>query len=300
MSSIITKILRSSSASSPTNQYAKLVTNLAPARQALVQHKMYGAIRTRAHLQTFMASHVFAVWDFMSLVKTLQQRIAPSHAPWTPPKQAELAGAINDIVAAEESDRIPSYLLELAPHLSSRASHLELYLESMRDVGEPGTAFHRFLGQLETRRMGARQGGSVDLLDAKIALGKTPSLPSGVDAFVRVTLRQCAPDVPTHQVAAAFLFGREGPIPLMFTELLARLNVVTSPTGSTSSSYPFLRFYLERHIELDGNEHAHLGRDMLCQLCQDRPADWAQAEQAARESIRARIALWDAISQRLD
>jgi hypothetical protein len=281
------------------------VTNLAPLRTALVQHKMYDAIHTKLQLQVFMASHVFAVWDFMSLVKTLQQRLAPTAVPWTPPTQAYLAGVINDIVTAEESDRVPPHLRELAQHLPTRASHLALYLEAMREAGEPAQAFHRFQGQLETRRYGVRGGEALDLLDACIALDKTPHVPAGVSRFCHSTLAQCAPTQATHQVAASFLFGREDAIPDMFQRLLTQLNVAT-PKGkggkyatSTVSAYPFMRFYLQRHIELDGDEHAHLGRDMLCQLCRDRPAAWTEAEAAARQAIVARIALWDAIHARL-
>jgi hypothetical protein len=256
---------------------------LAPLRQALVQHKLYGAIQTREHLQTFMASHVFAVWDFMSLVKTLQMRLAPTQVPWTPPKHAYLAGVINDIVAAEESDRVPPHLQALAPSLPPRASHLTLYLEAMREVGDRGHEFHRFLEHVN--------GGSA----ARTALppsSKSSELPGGVAPFCELTLSQCDPTMPTHQVAAAFLFGREDPIPNMFQRLLAAL-------GPDPATYPFLRFYLERHIELDGDEHADLGRDMLCVLCQDDASRWRDAEVAARNSIEARLQLWSEIERRL-
>jgi hypothetical protein len=296
------RLFHATTSITPSQRYTKLVTNLAPLRTALVQHKMYDAIHTKLQLQVFMASHVFAVWDFMSLVKTLQHRLAPAHAPWTPPKQAYLAGVINEIVVAEESDRVPPHLLQLAPQLAPRVSHLALYLEAMREAGESGVVFRRFLGHLEARRFGVHGGHAPDLVDARIALGKTLELPVGVDAFCRTTLAQCAPNKTTHEVAAAFLFGREDPIPAMFTKLLERLDVTRSGIAcldDDNTVYPFMRFYLERHIELDGDEHAHLGRDMLCELCQDRTGAWNEAEKAAQQAIVARIALWDAIAQRL-
>jgi hypothetical protein len=303
-----TKAAASIPSLSPAEQhYDTLVHNLAPLRQALVQHKLYGSIHTREHLKTFMASHVFAVWDFMSLVKTLQMRLAPTQVPWTPPKHAYLAGVINDIVAAEESDRVPPHLRELAPSLPPRASHLTLYLEAMHEVGAHGPEFRRFLDHVGGGSATAvpsavavpastASGPSrpVGLAAAHTALPPSSSseLPHGVAPFCRLTLSQCDPATPTHQVAAAFLFGREDPIPNMFQRLLAAL-------GPDPATYPFLRFYLERHIELDGDEHADLGRDMLCVLCKDNASHWRDAEVAARNSIEARLQLWDEIERRL-
>jgi hypothetical protein len=279
--------------------YDTLVRNLAPLRQALVQHKLYGSIQTRDHLQTFMASHVFAVWDFMSLVKTLQMRLAPTQVPWTPPKHAYLAGLINDIVAAEESDRVPPHLQELVPSLPPRASHLTLYLEAMREVGDRGHEFHRFLEHVRGGSAAgaasstvSEEGPSLTATCTALPPSNTSDLPGGVAPFCTLTLSQCDPTTPTHQVAAAFLFGREDPIPNMFQRLLEAL-------GPDPATYPFLRFYLERHIELDGDEHADLGRDMLCVLCKDNASHWRDAEVAARHSLEARLQLWTEIERRL-
>ncbi len=51
-------------------------------KDKLNQHTVYSALRNLENLRRFMAHHIFSVWDFMSLVKYLQSKIAPTHALW--------------------------------------------------------------------------------------------------------------------------------------------------------------------------------------------------------------------------
>jgi Protein of unknown function (DUF3050) len=93
-----------------------------------------------------------------------------------------------------------------------------------------------------------------------------------------------------HEIASAFTYGREDLIPDMFNQFVLRLE----------SKFPqrleIFRYYLDRHIELDGDQHGELGRQMVAQLCGNDPACQAQAKQSAILALRARIRLWDGIS----
>jgi hypothetical protein len=60
-----------------------------------------------------------------------------------------------------------------------------------------------------------------------------------------------------------------------------------------------MKQYLERHIEVDGDQHGPLARKMLIELCGDDPLKWEEAEKAAINSIQARIGFWDHILTKL-
>lgn len=108
---------------------------------AISEHPLFGKVQTIGALRIFMEHHVFAVWDFMSLVKALQAGLAPAHWPWRPQKHPELVRLINEILLAEECDKLPAQLCGLGGH----ASHFEIYIAAMREVGADTGAIERFL-----------------------------------------------------------------------------------------------------------------------------------------------------------
>lgn len=93
--------------------------------------------------------------------------------------------------------------------------------------------------------------------------------------------------------AASFTFGREDAIPSMFRSLVRDLN---HQMGGDLSQFVW---YLERHIEVDGDEHGPLSLRMVADLCGDDPAAWGKAGDAAEAAIRARLALWDGILEQI-
>ena len=77
-------------------------------RQRLMQHPLYKSITDERGLQIFMASHVFCVWDFQCLLKSLQRHLTCVEVPWLPSADPEARRLINEIVLDEESDLTPS------------------------------------------------------------------------------------------------------------------------------------------------------------------------------------------------
>ena len=88
--------------------------------------------------------------------------------------------------------------------------------------------------------------------------------------------------------SAVFTFGREDLIPGMF------LSIVNDMHRNFPNSISIFKYYLERHIEVDGDHHSHLALQMLSNLCGDNEQFWKEAEEATIESLQHRIALWDA------
>src|SRR6266851_3298169 len=104
-------------------------------RAQLLDHPVYAEVASVADLRRFMEDHVFAVWDFMSLLKRLQQDMTCIKVPWFPADNAKAARLINDIVIGEETDVDPE---------GSYVSHLALYLRAMGEIGASTRQFEKF------------------------------------------------------------------------------------------------------------------------------------------------------------
>jgi hypothetical protein len=245
-------------------------SRIAPARQRLLAHPLYGRMSSLDDVRLFMCSHVFAVWDFMSLLKRLQRDLTCVSIPWVPVGDAEVRFLINEIVCGEESDVDPQ---------GGRIAHFDLYLRAMREADANTSAVDKALASV-------RAGGST--ASALLSAG----VPVGAAAFSGATFT-LAKTGKSHEVAAAFTFAREDLIPDMFTELVSRL----------SREYPgkldTFRYYLERHIEVDGGHHGAISLRMVELLCGDDEHKWAEAAAASVAAIEARVALWDAITGEL-
>lgn len=245
-----------------------LSRRLAPLRARLLAHPVYTQIDSVDHLKVFMGLHVFAVWDFMSLVKRLQADLCGTALPWRPPADAALARFVNEIVLAEESDVGPD---------GRPVSHLSAYRHAMAEVFASDRAFAAVIHALS--------GGHT----VEAALSH-PAVPAAARVFSTHTL-QLTRHGTTAEVAAAFLYGREDVIPDMFQRIL---DGSASGWGAPQHTR-WLRWYLARHIELDGDEHGPLAERLLARLCGDDPTAWTQAEAAARGAINARLTLWDGV-----
>jgi hypothetical protein len=239
--------------------------NISLVRDRLTSHKIYSAINTLDELRLFMSAHVFAVWDFMSLVKRLQIEMTCTHLPWMIPKNAHAARLINEVVFYEETD------LDLN---GNPVSHMEMYLAAMEEVGADVSMITHFLAQLEKDN------------DVPQALEKA-SVPEYIASFVKKNLH-CAMNHKVVEVASSFLFGREDAIPDMFTLFLEKW-------GIDRAEIPKLVYYLERHIELDADEHGPAAQKILNDMIDGDASKEELATNSAIFAIKNRIDLWDGI-----
>jgi len=257
-----------------TTAEARLAEALKPDLLTIESHPVFGSVQSEAQLRLFMETHVFPVWDFMSLLKFLQAELAPSTWPWMPRPHGDLVRLINDIVTGEECDKLPkSHRKE-----SSHASHFDLYLMAMREVGADTAPITAFLGIVRSQGLDAA-------LDA-------PMVPEPSRAFMKETFALLR-EGKTHKVAASFSFGRENVIPGMFNSLLAKL-------GIGEDRAPIFHYYLKRHAELDGDEHGPAALRLVATLCGDDPAKLAEAIEAAKDALSSRARLWDRVLKALN
>jgi hypothetical protein len=239
-------------------------------RKELATHPVYAAVKDMEDLTIFMQHHVFSVWDFMSLVKYLQNQIAPARAPWLPHGDPLVQRFINDIVLEEESDEgLPSD--DGSP---TYTSHFNLYATAMEEVCEgSSTDILMFVHKV-----------AATSLETAIA---TMPIPAPSKRFMETTFSFIHSDKP-HVVAAAFALGREHIIPEMFRALLEKMDI------SAEDAQTF-HYYLDRHIKLDGDHHGPMSLRMLDLLCEGDETKIQEAEAAAIEAIQARITFWDGV-----
>lgn len=246
-----------------------LAERLRPLYTQLANHKLYSRFETVEDLHTFMESHVFAVWDFMSLLKTLQRGLTCIGIPWTPSRFPTSRRLVNEIVLGEESDIYGTRPI----------SHFELYISAMKECGASTLAIEGLLRHL-------RDGS-----DWATALTRSFA-PEAAQRFVRATFAIIERG-KLHEIAAAFTFGREDLIPDMFR------GFIRDQDQRLSGKLATLRWYLDRHIEVDGEDHGPMALQMVSELCGSDGAKWAEATEAAETALRARIALWDSIAASL-
>ena len=248
------------------------IDHLVRLRDRLLDHPLYTNVVSAGDLRRFMEDHVFAVWDFMSLLKRLQQDMTCTSVPWLPADNAKAARLINDIVIGEETDVDPDGLF---------VSHLELYLRAMEDVGASTVQFDTFCSMV-------RAGNPVEVALTRVGVAQH------VRAFVTSTIA-IANTGTTAEVLAAFFYGREDIIPEMFRRLLNTLY------GANCENHNLRHFiyYIDRHIELDGDSHGPKGKELLEDLLKNSPNRTKQAMRTACSSIEARIALWDGTLSKL-
>ena len=246
----------------PITSIEHIETRIAPLRERLNTHPLYASIRTPDHLRLFMQSHVFAVWDFMSLLKALQSQLTCTTAPWLPTPFPASRRFINETVLGEESDLYEGRAI----------SHFELYLEAMQQAGADTAPIRALLATIPHNTF------NPTTIDA----------PAAACAFVASTFRTIHSG-NLAAMAAAFTFGREDVIPDIFRNLVRDLN--TQHDGELNKFV----WYLERHIEVDGEDHGPLSLRMVADLCANDGTLWQQATLAAESAIEARLALWDGI-----
>lgn len=247
-----------------------LLERIGPVRKQVVEHPLYNSLFDLNDLRKFTEVHVFAVWDFMSLLKSLQRELTCLSIPWIPVGSANTRYLINEIVTGEESDMDPE---------GKRISHFELYLRAMSEMGSDTGTIESIIGF-------CKSGAPI-----KEALQRI-ELPAGVRNFCNYTF-DLIQTAPVHIRAAVFTFGREDLIPDMFQGLVTRLSEEHPREINT------FRYYLERHIEVDGDHHSQLALEMVNELCGSDPKKWEEAATACVRALELRRDLWQVAVEEL-
>ncbi|RFC55575.1 DUF3050 domain-containing protein [Brumimicrobium aurantiacum] len=240
-------------------------------RSQLKNHNLYRNLNAVKDVSLFMEKHVYAVWDFMSLLKALQISLTCVSLPWKPVKNEKTARFINEIVLGEESD---------VNEKGVPKSHYEMYLDAMDEVGADTSRISKFVEEVG------------DLSSVNEYLDQADLKPAEKE-FLKFTFDVIQSN-EIHKIAAAFTFGREDLIPDMFIAIIEKSN------NEHNVDYPKLMYYLKRHIELDGDEHGPLSLEMISELCGEDQQKWDEVVQISIAALQKRVELWDEIEKELE
>lgn len=246
-----------------------ITQNLEPLKNRLRNHSLYSKIKDVDDLKIFSNAHVYAVWDFMSLLKFLQINLTSISIPWFPSKNTTTAKLINEIVAGEETDEDQE---------GQPVSHFEMYIDSIEEFGLNTSEIINNLNTLN----------NIETIDKDI---EKLDIKSYVKDFLKFTFSVIKRG-KIHEVASVFTFGREDLIPDMFIPLIEGIN-------SENNDLNKLIYYFKRHIEVDGDMHGPMSMEMLSYLCNNEPSKISESALIAEKALLARISLWDGIENEI-
>ena len=230
----------------------------------LNNHPVYESIQKSEDLKRFVEHHIYSVWDFMSLVKYLQNYIAPSNYPWFPSSNGNLRRFINEIVLEEESDETlfdGKYL-----------SHFEIYQQAMEEIGADTSKSLMFIETVKKKG-----------LNYALEL----SIPNNAKQFIKTTFSYIQSE-KIHIIASAFAFGRETIIPKMFISILNKLKI-------KEKECPTFYYYIKRHIEVDDIKHGPMALNLINTICENDVLKEKDAYQTAISSMQSRLNFWDGV-----
>ncbi len=247
----------------------KIRTEIEPLREQLLHHQVYQNISSVEDLKIFLEHHVFAVWDFMSLLKSLQNELTCVQVPWIPKGNPLTRRLINEIVLAEETDQDEE---------GNAKSHFELYIDAMNDCKADISKITYLIQLLKEWKSVRTALSQIDIAES-------------IKEFVSFSF-DVIETKKAHKIAVVFTFGREDLIPDMFTSILRDMKAKSS---HDAESIKKLVYYFDRHIELDGDHHSHMSIQMIKELCGDDEAKWNDAIAISKIALQKRIDLWDGI-----
>ena len=245
-----------------------VIDEIQPLREKLKKHELYESLKSIEDIKVFMESHVYAVWDFMSLLKALQNLLTCTKIPWTPNLDSKSARLINQIIVDEESD---------LNYNGDPKSHFEMYLEAMEEIQANTLPINHFISGIKEQ-------------DATVNFINNYNIDSSIQSFLNFSF-QTIEGRKSHEIAAAFTFGREEIIPDMF------IAIIEQTEKSKKVSLDKINYYLQRHIDLDGGEHGPLAHEMIVELCQEDSLKWQEVINISKKALEERIKLWDYINK---
>ena len=231
----------------------KLIKLIEAKTQKLSHHEVYSKVTSRAQISCFMSYHIFAVWNFIKLLKSLQIKTSIALRSQALECSGETRDLIGKIVFAEESELYP--------------------------YGQPTEYFAVYLGAISELEVNSNFLWT--FLTSKHSL---QSLKPGIQELVGYNLT-LAETGTIGEIAAAFFCGREPVSYQLFTSIIKILK-------QDGKECPNLINYTEKLNQENSRQVGTLVLKLLDYFCKDE-TDKVFALQAGLEALNLREQLWN-------
>ena len=216
-------------------------------------HTVFEKINTLDRAKIYMESQIWCVWDFMMLLRSIQNHYMCQNYLWLPPQDTKVARFIYEMLISEETD--------IDETGGGYSSHFETYLRAMSDAGADMIPINEFLRHV-------RKGDTFEeLMELKF-------IPDYAKDFMRNTHEICKGS--PESAVAAFCLGRENLIPEMFKVFLRHLE--------KHQELNTFRWYLMRHVAVDSENHGPQSARLLERVLDN---DKKKIEDALDTSVNA-------------
>ena len=238
-------------------------------KKSIRKHSLFSNKLTNRQIAIFMESHIYSVWGFMSLLKSLQYGLSSNNLPWIPTSNTTngLINFINEIVLSEESEYIKGI---------GFTSHFEIYLLAMKKIGAKANEIKKLIKNIEKNKKYKDA-----ILDIKI----NKEVKDFLDFDIKTSQSNSLP-----KIIGGFTLAREQVIPNMFEYII--------PAIKDKKSAKYFITYLKRHITIDGDRHGPLATRLLKTICTSNN-DMCIAYKSGIKSLKLRLKVWDKVASEL-
>ena len=246
-----------------------------PYKIMLFNNKLFEQTFETSKVKIFMDSHVFAIWDYLTILKALQRKLASKNIRLLDQDVPDLPFLINQIVINEEIEE------ESSQEYLSALGVYQLYINTMKEIGADINPITNFVESIKNEKYW------------KDALKETKSLyrylPITTYDYLEHNL-SVVDYAKIHELAGVFFFGRE--------DIHCKFNLFLRGNQENAKNFSNLKNFLQRHIDDDAkNKNPILGEYILNLLCKNDETKWKEVETSVIEAIKKRNEFLDGINE---
>ena len=251
--------------------YYQFQNSIAPFNSKLINHKIYGQISDMRKTKIFMESHVFSVWEYLTMLKALQRELATRDISFLHENVPDLPYLINQIVLNEEIEE------ESRGEYLSAMGLYQLYINSMDEIGADSNPIKYFVDCIKVNK-----NWNNTIRDT---ITRFDNIPIQTYEYLNYNLKMIELS-EIHELAGIFFFGRE--------DINSKFILLIKSNIEHEKSLSNLKNIIKRHVDDDSkNKNPILGEYINNILCKDDDKKWKKVEISVIEAIKKRIELWD-------